>query len=152
MLLLAQHVTNGTVTGFNIAPPFTPASVTTNLGSHVAMVLGPANKQLPFPAASFDYVISLNVMEHVADMKLYLTEAQRVLRVWWWWNIWVVPLYYVQPTNYAHNQHPMFTAWWCIVSQLVPCMDRPPWPSYTPGHGEGMGGQAWVQHINRVPQ
>lgn len=84
MLLLAQHMSNGTVTGFNIAPPFTPSSVTTNLGSRVAMVLGPANKQLPFPAASFDYVVSMNVMEHVADMKLYLTEAQRVLRVCAW--------------------------------------------------------------------
>lgn len=86
MLLLAKHLQpgNGSITGFNIAPPFTPASVTATLGPRLAMVFGPPNKPLPFPAASFDHVVSLNVMEHVSDMQLYLTEAQRVLRVLCW--------------------------------------------------------------------
>lgn len=39
-----------------------------------------ADRPLPFADASFDTVVSLQVIEHVDDRDLYLSEARRVLR------------------------------------------------------------------------
>jgi SAM-dependent methyltransferase len=39
-----------------------------------------AGQALPFPAASFDTVLSFQVIEHVRDADRYLSEARRVLR------------------------------------------------------------------------
>jgi SAM-dependent methyltransferase len=39
-----------------------------------------AGQALPFPAASFDTVLSFQVIEHVSDAAHYLSEARRVLR------------------------------------------------------------------------
>lgn len=39
-----------------------------------------AERPLPFADASFDTVLSLQVVEHVGDRDLYLSEARRVLR------------------------------------------------------------------------
>ncbi len=49
-------------------------------GLSPSRVVPAIGEQLPFAAASFDYVISLQVLEHVADPKAVINEMYRVLR------------------------------------------------------------------------
>lgn len=56
---------------------FVPADLPRN--PHAALKLNP-DSTVPVPDASFDVVLSTQVLEHVADPELYLSECFRVLR------------------------------------------------------------------------
>lgn len=51
-----------------------------NIGEPNAMYVGTCCKQLPFLEKSFDVVFSDNVLEHVADVTLFINETFRVLK------------------------------------------------------------------------
>ena len=50
------------------------------IGEPNAMYVGTCCKQLPFPDDTFDVVFSDNVLEHVADVGLFINETSRVLK------------------------------------------------------------------------
>jgi SAM-dependent methyltransferase len=52
----------------------------TEAGSRSPRILNAAGESLPFPPASFDLVLSHEVLEHVADDRLAVCEMVRVLR------------------------------------------------------------------------
>jgi SAM-dependent methyltransferase len=77
---IAQRI-NGTVVGFNI--PFNTAFPSTirHHGGNQLFVSNPtASRQLPFDDGSFDFVSSVNILEHAADVSFYIREAHRVLK------------------------------------------------------------------------
>lgn len=67
--------------GLNVAPPYSAATFQPPLPVNTSFVYSPAGSPLPFPDRSFDVVLSMNVLEHVADLQLFLGEAARVVKV-----------------------------------------------------------------------
>ena len=72
-------LTRGEVVGVNVADGFPSAAAFANAGNRVSL-LNMDGMRLSFPDHSFDFVISANVLEHVPDPGLFLSEAARVLK------------------------------------------------------------------------
>ena len=73
------ELTKGEVVGINPASGFPAASAIEAAGDRVRLHCMDGTK-LEFPDASFDLVVSANVMEHVPDAVSYVKECSRVLR------------------------------------------------------------------------
>lgn len=72
-------LTQGKVVGINVGNGFPSAAAIANAGDRVSL-LNMDGMRLSFPDHSFDFVISANVLEHVPDPGLFLSEAARVLK------------------------------------------------------------------------
>lgn len=78
-LLEIAKLTRGEVVGINIGESFPSEEASSIAGSRSTLV-NMSGTELTFPDASFDMVISANVIEHVPDPVKFITEARRVLK------------------------------------------------------------------------
>ena len=78
-----RELPNSWVVGLDVASSFSPAA-----RAEAKLILADA-KQLPFPPASFDFVVSIHSIEHVGDPHLALAEINRVLRPGGWFYVGV---------------------------------------------------------------
>jgi ubiquinone/menaquinone biosynthesis C-methylase UbiE len=74
-----SRLTKGEVVGINIPEDFPTESAVVNAGNR-GRLLRMDGMNLQFEDASFDLVISANVIEHVPDPTKFIREAARVLR------------------------------------------------------------------------
>eukprot|EP01023_Acetabularia_acetabulum_P009592 TRINITY_DN1432_c0_g2_i1.p1 TRINITY_DN1432_c0_g2~~TRINITY_DN1432_c0_g2_i1.p1 ORF type:complete len:356 (-),score=55.00 TRINITY_DN1432_c0_g2_i1:92-1159(-) len=81
-----------------------------HLHQNVNIVLGNAEKRIPFKQNVFDIVLSANVLEHVEDYQRYLSESIRVLKRGGGLFITWGPQFYGIG---GHHIHPdMLKTWW----------------------------------------
>jgi SAM-dependent methyltransferase len=83
VVFLQRELQSPCVIGLDVAPRFSPAA-----RAEAKLVLADA-KQLPFPASSFDFVVSIHSLEHVGDPHRALAEVKRVLRPGGWFYVGV---------------------------------------------------------------
>lgn len=67
-------------TGVDVAPDAVEFARARYVSDNLAYRVVPQSGPLPFADASFDVVLSFQVIEHVSDTRAYLEEARRVLR------------------------------------------------------------------------
>jgi len=54
----------------------------------VEKVVCDLNLKIPFVSDSFDLAVSFFVIEHLANLEIFLSESYRILKVWWKLIIW----------------------------------------------------------------
>ncbi len=78
-LAVISQLVRGEVVGINIPEGFPSPTAVATAGDRVRL-LRMDGMQLDFPDASFDVVISANVIEHVPNVARFVAEAARVLK------------------------------------------------------------------------